>query len=69
MVLLIAKLPFSIISRGPNSERDSIMLWVVKKFKFQNRFTDLSPEISLIDCHISFEKNLFSLFTSEITSF
>ncbi len=40
-----------------------------KKIKFQNRFTDLSPEISHIDCLISFDKNLFSRFLSEITSF
>jgi hypothetical protein len=30
-------------------------------------FADLSPEINHIDSHISFEKNWFSRFTSEIT--
>ncbi len=40
-----------------------------RKIQFWNRFTDLSLEINLIDSDISFDKNWFLHFKSEITSF
>jgi hypothetical protein len=49
--------------RSPNSEKDSI------KSSFKNWFIAVSLEISPVDSQISFDKNWFSRFKSEITFF
>ncbi len=49
--------------------RGTLLCHTCHKIQLKIRFTDLSLEIPRLDYHISFDKNWFSRFISETTSF